>query len=110
MPEGFLREILKLEARLEGFLESEEAFVKELKNCIEKMKELNGYIERLKRKSEPKKFEKLTRLRLETIKTLNGALKKESDAEEEKSHLLESYGALILALEEVRSNLELARQ
>ena len=100
MPEELLREIRKLEARLEGFLKDEEAFVKELRSCLEKFKELNSTIEKLETKPDPKKIEELAKLRLEATKTLNEALKRESKAEHEKSHLLESYGALVLALEE----------
>lgn len=48
----------------------------------------------------PKKNEELIKLRKEVTKTLSEALKNESKAKHEKSHLLESYGALILALEE----------
>lgn len=47
MPEELSREIRKLEARLEDFLEDEEDFVKGLKTCLEKFKELNNIIERL---------------------------------------------------------------
>jgi hypothetical protein len=42
----------------------------------------------------------LMKLKLEAIKAYSEVLKKESKAEHEGSHLLESYGALILALEE----------
>jgi len=100
MPEELSREILKLEARLKGFLRDEEAFVKELRSCIEKLKELDDYVEKLETKPDPKKVEELTKLRLEATKALCKALEKESKAEHEKSHLLESYGALVLALEE----------
>ena len=39
------------------------------------------------------------KLRLESIKALSEALQKGSKAEHERSHLLESYGALVLAME-----------
>ena len=39
-------------------------------------------------------------LRYEAIKAFQEALKSESKAEHEKSHILESYGQIILALEE----------
>ena len=100
MPEELFREIRKLEVRLEDFLKDEEAFVKGLRSCLEKFKELNNTIENLETKPDPKKVEELAKLRLEAIKTLNEALKRESKVEHAKSHLLESYGALVLALEE----------
>ncbi len=98
--EEFSREIRKLEARLEDFLRDEGAFVKELRSCLEKLKELHRTFERLGVKPNSRKTEGLMRLRLEVAKTLSETLKKESKAEHEKSHLLESYGTLILALEE----------
>ena len=98
--EGLLREIRKLEARLEYFLKDEDAFVKELRNCLEKLKDLYNTIERLETRPDSKKIEELMKLKLEVAKALSETLEKESKAEHEKSHLLESYGALILALEE----------
>lgn len=100
MPEELKREIQKLEARLENFLEDEEDFVKGLRSCLEKLKELNNIIERLETKPNSRRLKELTKLRLEVTKMLSEALKRESKAEHEKSHLLESYGALVLALEE----------
>jgi len=99
MPEELLREIRKLEVRLEGFLKREEVFVKGLKRCLEKFRELNN-LKRLKTGTDPEEIEELMNLRLEAVKALSEALKKASQAEHEKSHLLESYGALVLALEE----------
>ena len=99
MPEKLLREIRKLEVRLEGFLKREEVFVKGLKKCLDKFRELNN-LETLKTGTDPEEIEELMNLRLEAVKALSEALKKASQAEHEKSHLLESYGALVLALEE----------
>ena len=92
--EELLREIQKLEIRLDDFLKREETFVKELRECIEKL-DVSNRIEKLKSKPE-----ELAMLRLEVARAFNEALKSESKAQHEKSHLLESYGALILALEE----------
>jgi len=100
MPEELLREIRKLEARLENFLEGEEDFVKGLRSCLEKFKELNNIIEKLETRPNSRRLRELTELRLGATKMLTEALKRESKAEHEKSHLLESYGVLILALEE----------
>jgi len=100
MSEELLREIRKLEARLEYFLKDEEGFVKELRSCLEKLKELHSTIGELETKLDSKKIEEIMKLRLEVTKTLSETLKKESKAEHEKSHLLESYGTLVLPLEE----------
>ena len=88
-----------MEVRLKGFLTMEEEFVKELTKCLDKFTELNKSLEELKTEAGSKKVEELMDLRLEAIKALSQALKKASEAEHEKSHLLESYGALILAME-----------
>jgi chromosome segregation ATPase len=90
----FLREIQKLEARLKDFLKEEEALTENLKKFIEKLRDANDKIELMKNKSE-----ELEALRLEIAKALNDVLKSESEAQHERSHLLESYGALILTLE-----------
>jgi len=98
MLEGLSREIRKLNVRLEDYLKEEEEFVMELRNCISKFTELSENLERLETGAENK--EKLVKLRLEAVRALGEALKREGMAEHEKSHLLESYGALILSLEE----------
>jgi len=100
MPQGLLREIRKLEVRLEDFLKENEEFVKELRICLEKFKALNENLEKLETSPSPEKLSTLKKLRLEAAKAFNETLKQESIAEHEKSHLLESYGALILTLEE----------
>jgi len=48
-------------------------------------------------KSDRRDIEELMKLKLETIKAFSEALHKESQAEHEKSHFLESYGGLIQA-------------
>jgi len=98
MSEEISREVRKLEARLEGFLKDEEAFAGELRGCLEKFKELNIRMSEIR--SDPKIIEELMKLKLEAIKAFSEALKKESKAEHERSHLLESYGALVQVLEE----------
>ena len=95
MSEELLREIQKMEIRLKDYLGEEEKFVKALRKCIEKFKELNN--EMLKKGAVSKK--ELMNLRLEAITTLCETLEKGSEAEHEKSHLLKSYGALMLAME-----------
>ena len=99
MVEELSREIRKLEVRLERFVTKEDGFVKELQNCLIKFRALNQNLERVKTEPDPKLVEGLIILRFGAIEALSEALKKGSDTEHEKSHLLESYGALILALE-----------
>jgi len=98
MIESLSMDIRKLEVRLEDYLKEEEKFVRALKNCISKFTELSANLEKLETGAED--TEKLVKLRLEAVKALSEALKREGMAEHEKSHLLESYGALILSLEE----------
>jgi len=100
MPEGLSREVRKLEARFEGFLKDEEDFVKGLRSCLEKFKELVDFIKRVETRTDSERVKELMALRLEATKTFRDALQRESRAEHEKSHILESYGALVLALEE----------
>jgi hypothetical protein len=104
MPKDLSREIRKLKVRLEDYLKEEEEFVKQLRKCLSNFTELNNTLERSKMSNEDKG--KLTRLRIEAVKALSEALKREGVAEHERSHLLESYGALILALEEEFGELE----
>lgn len=99
MPEELSREIRKLEVRLEDFLTNEEEFVRGLRSCLEKFKELNNNLEKVA-SPDPRQVEELMKLRLEATRAFNEALKRGSGAEHEKSHLLESYGALVLAMEE----------
>jgi len=104
MPEELLREIRKLEVRLNEFLENEKASVEALKNCLAKFLELNEAMEEMKAKPGPEQIEKVMKLRLEAAEALSDALEKESKTEHERSHLLESYGALMLALEKCYQN------
>jgi hypothetical protein len=104
MPKDLSREIRKLKVRLEDYLKEEEEFVKQLRKCLSNFTELNNTLERSKMSNEDKG--KLTRLRIEAVKALSEALKREGVAEHERSHLLESYGALILSLEEEFGELE----
>jgi len=100
MPEKLLNEIRKLEARLERFVENEKIAVKTLKDCILKFEQLNFFLETVKEMPTNEEKRKLRNLRLEALKELSIALEKFSDAEHEKSHLLESYGSVLFELEE----------
>ena len=100
MPEETSREIRKLQARLEQFLEGEQAFVQEIRRCISLFKELNQNLEDTKKEMGAKRVQELIYLQLKFLKAFNETLKKGSAAEHEKSHLLKSYGSILLALEE----------
>ena len=103
MSEDMSREIQKLEARLESLIKSEETFVDELRRCVEKFRDLNVKTSEIRFDHDSN--EEWMKLRLEAIRALSEALKKAGKAEHARSHLLESYAALILALE-----FELSRQ
>ncbi len=98
MPE-LVREVQKLKVRLEEYLKEENAFIEALREAIEVLAELSGKVESLGAAN--KLTGEVANLRIKAIKSLSEALEKEGRAEHEKSHLLESYSALILALEEV---------
>ncbi|MGQ9552240.1 MAG: hypothetical protein ACUVUE_07430 [Candidatus Bathycorpusculaceae bacterium] len=85
-------EARKFEVRLKEFAEAGDATVKALKAFIRKVNELTG-----EEKHVPP--EKATKLRLEILKAFQDAMSCMSRAEHERSHLLESYGSILLALE-----------
>ena len=101
MSEELLREIQKLKVRLERFVIKEDDFVKALRQSLSQFRTLHQQLEQAHQDPGVDISEKLTTSRLAAIETLSEALAKASDAEHEKSHLLESYGALILAIEKV---------
>jgi hypothetical protein len=98
MSSEFSREIRKLEVRFEDYMKAEQEFVGHVKECIKIFKELMENLEKGKTSSS-EEIEKLSTLRRKAIKSLGQVLKSESDNEHEKSHLFESYGALILCLD-----------
>jgi len=103
MSEELSREIRKLEVRLGDLLKEEDGFIRELEGCIGKFKELEKGLEKLKTKPgsiSPPKVKELMKLQMETIRAFSETLRRESRVEHERSHLLESYGALLLTLEE----------
>ena len=97
MSEELLNEIRKLEVRLQEFTKAEQKATESLKKWIDKLKNLHNSISKIKEK--PELTEKILKLRLESIKAFHDALKEVSKAEHEKSHLLESYGTILLLLE-----------
>jgi hypothetical protein len=102
MSEALSREIQKLDVRLERFITKEDDFIKSLRQSISQFRLLHQQIEQANQKPGVDMSEDLGNSRLVAIETFSDALTKASDAEHEKSHLLESYGALILAIEKAR--------
>jgi len=98
MGEDLLTEIRKLEVRLQEYIEAEQKATESLRKWINKLKNLHSSVSKIKEK--PELTEKMLKLRLESIKAFHDALKEISKAEHEKSHLLESYGAILTLLEE----------
>jgi len=105
MAEDLSRETRKLEVRFKDFVKEEEGFIKELKKCLDKFRQVDTQLERMKMNADPNEVEDLVTLRLEATKTLCDVLIKRSKVEHEQSHLLESYGTLILALEKAFQNI-----
>ena len=99
MSEELSREIQKLDVRLKRFITKEDDFVKALRQSISKFRVLHQQLEHAYTKPDVDMSEELNNSRIVAIETLSDALAKASDADHEKSHLLESYGALILAIE-----------
>jgi len=95
---SLLKEARKLEVRLEEFVKEEDSFIEALRRLIDKIRELNLKIEGVRR--EGGNLTELKDLRHETFILFSEALRKEGEAEHERSHLLGSYGSLLLALEE----------
>jgi uncharacterized protein HemX len=100
LPEGLSLEIRKFEVRLREYVEAEEKAAESLKTLIEKLKELNSFMETLPTEKNSEMLDRIMELRLQAIKAFREALSCISKAEHEKSHLSESYGSIISALEE----------
>ena len=99
LPNELLIETRKLDVRLKEFIEAEDRAFKSLMSFIAGLKELNDLIDGLPAELDLKAFKKAAQLRLQTVKAFQHALSFMSKAEHEKSHLLESYGALMLSLD-----------
>lgn len=93
--QDFFRETRKLEVRLEDYLKEEENFTQKIRNCISQLKALNASVEN----GEPK--ERVVTIKAGVIAALSEAMKLQGEAEHEKAHLMESYGALIMKLNEL---------
>ena len=100
MVSEFSREIRKLEVRFEDYMKAEHESVELVKECVRIFRELMKGLEKRGKTPTSEEIEKLSMLKTEAIKSLSQVLKSEGNIEHEKSHLLESYGALILCLDE----------
>ncbi|MEM2098563.1 MAG: hypothetical protein QXU99_02285 [Candidatus Bathyarchaeia archaeon] len=96
---SLLMETRKLEARFAEFLECEKIFVKELQRLLEKLNALYEGLNKMDKPITPDNRSEIEKLKLQVIDSLNEVMKKASKADHEKSHLLESYGALISSIE-----------
>ncbi|MGD6805370.1 MAG: hypothetical protein ACQCN4_00200 [Candidatus Bathyarchaeia archaeon] len=99
--EDFQREVRKLEIRLNDYLEEEEIFVKNLRCCISQLNALHAFIVQLHAPLSAENIKEISNRKAEAVHSLSEALKIEGKAEHEKSHLLESYGALIVLLQAI---------
>ncbi|XHH09073.1 MAG: hypothetical protein ACFCUE_00190 [Candidatus Bathyarchaeia archaeon] len=100
-PENYYREVRKLEIRLEDYLKEEELCVQKIRDCIQQLKAIHALIEPLTAPINLEIAEKISNLKTEALKTLSEAMKLQGHAEHEKSHLLESYGAMLLELNKI---------
>jgi uncharacterized protein HemX len=110
LPEGLSLEIRKFEVRLREYVEAEEKAAESLKTLIEKLKELNSFMETLPTEKNSEMLDRIMELRLQAIKAFREALSCISKAEHERSHLSESYGSIISALEEQIQKLPITRK
>ena len=101
-----LREMRKTEIRLKAFVDKEREYVETVKMYLGKIRELSSYLETLREGADKEKIEKAVALRLEVVERLSEVLRKGGEAEHERSHLLESFGDLLLSLERALKNIE----
>lgn len=102
--EQFYREVRKLEVRLDDYLKDEEIFLNALRSSIGQFKSLHTFIEKLGVNPEAKEIYDVLDLKTKSEEAFSKAVIHQGDAEHERSHLLESYGALILALQNSKIN------
>lgn len=105
MPEELSLEIRKFEVRLQQYVKAEEEAIKSLTAFIGKVKELNNLLGAQLKEEKSERIEKIMELRFENIKALQNALNCMAKAEHEKSHLPQSYGSILLAIEELTKTL-----
>lgn len=102
--EQFYREVRKLEIRLNDYLKEEETFVTELRNSITQFKSLYSITSKIEGKNGQKVADALA-LKAKSEETFSKAIIQQGEAGHEGSHLLESYGALILTLQKLEKEL-----
>lgn len=78
------------------FTKEEKAFLEYMENCVRKFMELDHY---QKLDTEERDLNRLIELHREACEAFRDVLEKHSRFEHEKSHLLESYGAILAAME-----------
>ncbi len=103
--EQFFREARKLEVRLDNYLKEEEAFVTAVRACIAQFKSLYSLIEKLNEKPDANEIAEALALKTKCEEAFSKAMIQQGEAGHEGSHLLESYGALILALQKLEDKL-----
>ena len=106
--EQFYREARKLEVRLDDYLKEEELFVTSLKDCIDRFKTLHEFIEKISVSPDVKQIAGALELKTKCEETFSKAIMQQGEAGHEGSHLLESYGALILAMQKLEDKLAAA--
>ena len=100
MPAELLREIRKLEVRINDFLESEKTCIESMRRYVDRLKEFNQAVDEAEANPTPERSGKALRLKAEAAQALGEILQKMGELDHERSHLLESLGALARALEE----------
>lgn len=95
--ESPLKEIQKLKIRMKDFMEEEKNFTKSLNDFLTKMEELIKETQCKDTLSD--NTDKLLRLRMEAYIALSDVLNMQGRVEHERSHLPESLGALLSAME-----------
>ena len=101
----FYWEARKLEVRLNDYLKEEELFVTSIRDCIGQFKSLHAVIEKMGGSPDVRQITEALALKTKCEKTFSKAIRQQGEAGHEQSHLLESYGALILALQKLEDKL-----
>ena len=94
----------KIEIRLDDYLKDEDAFVNSLRDCIGKFKSLYAALEKLGISPQATEVNEVLELKRRAEEAFSIALIGQGRAEHERSHLLESYGAIVLALQSLEPN------
>lgn len=95
------RELQKLQVRVKDVMEEEELYLKAIEKCVDEFRDTEESVEAFGDESEA-----LAKLRMNAYEALNETLRAQAKVEHEKSHVLESYGALILSVEQKLAELK----